>query len=165
MYTLRKLESVLLFSQTMIQNPLLEWCSIICTIACLLGPSASSQIVEMLSSIQQKYVTSFTHLVSCIVFSCSIHTSVNNLFTFNVFIQHDLMTENLVKPMNSYSFCLGWSANISDANVADKYSNVFMGKFWWRYLFCRRQLSNHCSRSPGTDKRNKGWKWLSLVYN
>lgn len=72
---------------------------------------------------------SLAYLVSCIVFSYSIHTSDNNFFTFNVPIRHDLMTEKLLKPMNSCSFCLGWSANISDANVADKYSNVLMGKF------------------------------------
>lgn len=58
MYTLQNLEIVQLFSQTLIPNLLLEWCSTICTITYLLGPSASSLIVEMLFSIQQKYVTS-----------------------------------------------------------------------------------------------------------
>jgi len=72
---------------------------------------------------------SLAYLVSCIVFSYSIHPSDDNFCAFNVSNQHDLVTENLFKPMNSCFFCLGWSANISDANVADKYSIVLMGKF------------------------------------
>lgn len=72
MYILQKQEIVQLFSLTTIPSLLWEWCSITCTIICLLGQSASFLIAGTLFSTLPKYVT--LHKLDYFVVINSYHT-------------------------------------------------------------------------------------------